>query len=317
MSKIFVTGCNGFVGRAVCRTMIAAGHEVRGGWLMGDEIPGVEMFNIGDLTASDLEADWERGLLGGDVVAHLAAKVHEMKATPEAMAEFRRVNTEGTKRVAERAAAAGVKRLVFISTIKVNGEGTDGRGPYTEDDEPRPEGPYAISKWEAEQALAEFNRKSGLEIAVLRPTMVYGPNAPGNFGRLIRLVQRGLPLPLGSVRNSRSFSFVDNLASAILAACVRPAAAGQKFLISDGQDVSTPELIRRMGAALGKPARLLPAPVALMNLAGRLTGKSEEVDRLVGSLTVDIGKIRRTLSWAPPFSLDEGLRLSCAPLLRK
>jgi nucleoside-diphosphate-sugar epimerase len=221
------------------------------------------------------------------------------------LSEFRKVNTEGTKQLAREAAKAGVKRLVYVSSIKVNGEETD--VPYTEDSQTNPTDPYGISKWEAEQALRQIEAEEGLEVVIVRPTLVYGPGVKANFLNMMKAVQRGIPLPLASISNKRSLIYVGNLVDALATCAVHPAAGGETFLISDRDDVSTPELIRRTASALGVPARLFHVPLSVMRLAGTLCGKSASVNRLTGSLTVDSSKIRRKLDWQPPFTMPEGL----------
>jgi nucleoside-diphosphate-sugar epimerase len=225
------------------------------------------------------------------------------------LAEYRRVNVAGSRRLAQQAAAAGARRLVFMSTIKVNGERTAERA-YTEDDAPRPEDAYGISKQEAEQALREVAQKTGLEFVVLRPPLVYGPGVKGNFLRLMNLVARGVPLPLGAVDNRRSFIYIGNLAGAIVRALEAPQAAGRTYLVSDGEDVSTPDLVRALARALGVKPRLLSLPLAALVLAATLTGKRGEFTRLAGSLRVDSSRIRRELDWRPPFTLAQGLELT-------
>jgi len=219
--------------------------------------------------------------------------------------EFRHVNALGTERLAEEAVKAGIKRLVFISSIKVNGEET--AVPYKETDKVATNDPYGISKLEAEMALRRIEKENRLEVTVLRPTLVYGPGVKANFLNLMKIVQRGVPLPLASVNNLRSMVYVGNLADALAVCASHANAAGQTYMVSDGEEVSTPELIRRMAAALGRPARLVPFPPLLMRSLGKLTGKTAEMNRLLGSLTVDCGKIRRELGWNPPYTMEEGL----------
>jgi len=305
---ILVTGATGFVGSALCRRLLSAAVPVRG-TILADEKPEALPAGISPVTVAPLAADtaWSHALADIDTVIHLAARVHVM-ADPSAdpLAEFRRVNVAGTARLAREAAAAGVRRLVFISSIKVNGEET--AEPYSEGSLPQPTDPYGISKWEAEQELRRIESETGLEIVVVRPTLVYGPGVKANFFNMMTFVQRGIPLPLAAIANKRSFIYVGNLADA-LAACARePAAAGQTYLVSDGDDVSSPELIRRTAKALGVRPRLFPLPPALMRLAGKLTGRTAAVKRLLGSLTVDSSRIRRELGWKPPFSMEDGLR---------
>ena len=222
------------------------------------------------------------------------------------LAAFRRVNTLGTERLARQAAAAGVRRFVYVSSIQVNGNRTTGSA-FSECDVPKPHDPYAVSKWEAEQALYRVSAQTGLEMVVVRPPLVYGPGVKGNFLRLLQVIEHGLPLPLASVKNQRSLIGVRNLVD-FLTLCVQyPAAAGETFLIADGEDVSTPELIRRLAQAMGRSARLWPCPVGPMRLAARAAGKESAIERLCGSLTVDSAKARTLLSWTPPVPMAEEL----------
>ncbi len=295
MTRVVVTGATGFIGRALCPRLAAAGHEVSA--ITRRVIP-----EIGP------DTDWSAALAGAEAVVHLAARVHvsaERAADP--LAAPRRVNTLGTRRLAEAAAAAGVRRLVFASTIKVNGEKT-GAEPFRATDAAAPRDPYAISKWEAEQALFQVAGESAMEAVVLRPPLVYGPGVKGNFLSLLRLCAKAPPLPLALVANRRSLIHVGNLADAILRCLTHPAAGGRTFLVSDGEALSTPELVRRAAAALGRPARLFPVPPPLLRLAGRLTGTSSTVERLLDSLVVDDREMRRELDWKPPFSMSRGLQ---------
>jgi nucleoside-diphosphate-sugar epimerase len=250
---------------------------------------------------------WEGALAGVDTVIHLAARVHIMDDTAaDPLTQFRKVNVEGTARLAREAAKAGVRRLVFISSIKVNGEETG--TPYTPDSPPNPADPYGISKWEAEQALLTIGAETGLEVVIVRPTLVYGPGVKANFLNMIKVVHRGIPLPFASISNKRSLIYVGNLVDALAVCATHPSAAGRTYLVSDGEDVSTPDLIRMTAAALGVPARLFPFPLSLMRLVGKITGKTAAVNRLTGSLTVDSSRIRSELGWKPPFTMREGLR---------
>lgn len=306
--KIFVTGATGFVGHFLCGRLLKDGHAVRG-TLLESESPsslpeGVEPVMIEPLGP---DTPWQQALAGVDTIIHLAARVHIMDdKAADPLTEFRKVNVEGTARLAREAAKAGVKRFVFISSIKVNGE--ESSVPYTPASPPNPTAPYGISKWEAEQALRTIEAETGLEVVVIRPTLVYGPGVKANFLKMMQTVQRGIPLPFASIQNKRSLIYVGNLVDALATCAIHPAAAGQTYLVSDGDDVSTPELIRSTASALGVPARLLPFPMSLMKLAGKLTGKSGAVNRLTGSLTVDSSKIRQELGWKPPFTMEQGLR---------
>lgn len=304
--KVLVTGAAGFVGRALCQVLDAAGYVVVAAVRRGSGLPNeVVVGDIGPAT------DWRDALAGCDAVVHLAARVHMMHDSgSHALAAYRRTNAEATLNLARQAVQAGVKRFVFASTVKVNGEGRD--APYRETDAPAPEDAYAISKWEAEQGLHALAGETGLEVVILRPPLVYGPGVKANFQRLIEVVQRGWPLPLGGVRNRRSLLYLGNFVDAIRLCIEHPAAAGQTFLLDDGEPVSTPELIRRLAHAMGRPARLLPVPPRLLEVAGMLVGKRAAVARLIGSLHVDSTAIRARLGWTPPFSLQQGLDLTAA-----
>lgn len=310
MRTVLVTGATGFVGRAVCEKLMEDSVTLRGAVRAAgipENLPaGVPAVSIGTI-ASD--TDWSEALAGVDTVIHLAARVHVMnEISVDPLAAFRRVNVEGTERLARMAAAQGVRRFVFVSSVKVQGEET--AVPYTEDDEPAPLDPYAVSKREAEDALIQVATETGLEIAILRAPLVYGPGVKANFLRLFGLVGRGLPLPFGSIRNRRSMVYVGNLVDAIVICGTHSKAAGCTFLVSDGDDVSTPQLIRRIGTALGRPARLIPFPPGLMAFVGKLLGRANAVGRLQGSLTVDSSKIRLELGWVPPYTMADGLAIT-------
>lgn len=306
--KILVSGASGFVGRALCMHLKAHDHAVLSAVRNASGI--VDEVIVGNI---DGATDWQPALSGCDAVVHLAARVHVMDDTAQnPLALYRATNTEATLNLARQAAAAGVKRFVFISSIKVNGEGRD--APYRETDVPAPEDAYAISKWEAEQGLQQIAADTGLEVVILRPPLVYGPGVKANFLRLLQTVKRGWPLPLGAIRNRRSLLFLGNFVDAIRLCVEHPAAAGQTFLLDDGQVVSTPDLIRAVAHAMGRPPRLLVVPVALLRLAGTLLGKRAAVDRLTGSLHVDSSAIRSRLGWVPPFSMEAGLAQTVAAL---
>jgi UDP-glucose 4-epimerase len=248
-------------------------------------------------------------LVGITTVVHLAARVHVMRDTEAyPLAAFRVVNVVETLSLARQAAAAGVRRFVFISSVKVNGETTQPGHPFTADDAPAPLDPYGISKMEAEQGLRQIAAETGMEVVIIRPPLVYGPGVKANFSAMMRWLQRGVPLPLGAIDNQRSLVALDNLVDLIITCISHPAAANQTFLVSDGEDVSTSELLRRMGRAMGRPARLLPVPAGLLKLAATLAGRRDMAQRLCGSLQVDIEKTRQLLGWSPPLTLDQGLK---------
>lgn len=304
--KVLVTGAAGFVGQAVCRRLLAEGIDVAGAVRHSFNLPeGVEPRRIAGIGP---ESDWTATLAGIDAVVHLAARVHVMRdKDADPLAAFRQVNTEGSLTLARASAKAGIGRFVMMSSVKVNGESTDGRGPFTEADLAAPVDPYGQSKWEAEQGLAGISAATGMTALSLRPPLVYGPGVKGNFAALIKLARLGLPLPLGAVRNRRSLIFVDNLADAVAAALRGPAISGA-YLLRDGEDVSTAELIAHLAEGLHRPARLWPVPPSWLGLAGRLSGRSAQVQRLTGSLQVDDSAFRRDFAWTPPVSLAEGLR---------
>lgn len=312
MAAVGLTGATGFVGRRLGGVFAAAGWDVAALVRRAEPSLGavMEYRVVGDLAD---EKDLSGPLRGLDAVVHLAARVHVMREqAADPLNEFRRVNTGGTERLARSAARAGVKRFVFVSTAKVNGEATAVDTPFRENDTPKPQDPYAISKWEAEQALWRVAAETGLEVAVLRPPLVYGPGVGGNFLRLLRWVKLGVPLPFASVHNRRSLVYVGNLANALLACVEQPAAVGKTYLVSDDQVFSTPDLIRHLALPMGIRPRLLPCPPALLGLGGRLLGKGGEVERLIGSLELDSTLIRRDLHWQPPFDARQGLEETVA-----
>ena len=308
---IAVTGAAGFVGAALCGELYSRGFAVRSvvrSLHSAEPASGVEQIAVSNLDAA---TDWSSALGDVDCVIHCAARAHVMHETEaDALAAYRSVNVDGSRRLAEQAAAAGVRRLVYLSSIKVNGESTDGlpRPFGARNDEVNPEDPYGVSKWEAEQALWAVAASTCLEVVVVRPPLVYGPSVKGNLARLLKLVRLGVPLPFGAVQNQRSLIGLDNLVDLLIRCVDHPAAAGQTLLVSDGEDISTPDLLRYMANALGRSARLLPVSVALLRLVGHALGKQAEIDRLVGSLKIDSGHTRELLNWNPPVSVAEGIR---------
>jgi nucleoside-diphosphate-sugar epimerase len=308
MPSLLVTGANGFIGSAFCTEAVRRGYHVRAA-LRGTpnfQIPSCEILTIAGI---DSETDWSVALQGIDTVIHLASRVHVMRdhvANP--LEEFRKVNVAGTEHLARAAAASGVKRLVYVSSIKVNGELTHAGKRFLETDKPSPQDPYGVSKHEAEQALHCVAKETGLEVVTIRPPLVYGAGVKGNFWQMLSVLNKGLLLPLASVHNRRNLVYVGNLVDALLICSTHPTAAGQTYLVSDAEDISTSELLYELGKAMGRSARLVSCPVALLNLAGRLTGKSAQIERLLGSLQIDSGKIRRELNWTPPYTLQQGLQ---------
>jgi nucleoside-diphosphate-sugar epimerase len=313
--RILITGATGFVGGTLMCRLLADGRAVRAA--VRRTIPGLpaeaELVAISDIGP---ETKWVRAVDGADAVVHLAARVHMTgENTPDALASFRAVNAAGSATLARAAREAGVRRLVLVSTTTVYGD--RGLGPpFDETSPPAPATPYAQSKLEAEQLVAEALRGSTTEFVVLRPPLVYGAGAKGNFERLVRLVRRRIPLPLASVHNRRSLVYVGNLVDAIVRCLDHPVAAGRTYVVSDGEDVSTPDLVARIAAALGRRPMLLFFPPPLLRLAGTLVGRGDEAARMLDDMAVDSSRIRAELGWKPPFSLDEGLARSVAGLRR-
>lgn len=264
---------------------------------------------VGELS---VDTDWQQAIAGQQVVIHAAARAHIIKdEVADPLAEYCRVNVEGTLHLASQAAAAGVKRFIFISSIGVNGN--INTHPFTVDDQPNPGEPYAQSKWEAEQGLWKIQQETGMELVIIRPPLVYGPSAPGNFGSLVRWIEKGIPLPLGAIHNRRSLVGIDNLVDLIIRCINHPAAANQVLLAGDGEDLSTTELLRAVGKAIGRPARLIPVPAAVLQCGATLLGKQAMAQRLLGSLQVDISKTCELLDWKPPYTVEEGLRRCFEP----
>lgn len=308
MATVLITGSSGFVGRRLVTrlkdTSCRLRCSVRGSSQEKDVV------SVGDIGP---ETIWGEALIDISTVIHLTARVHIMKdEVPDPLAEYRKVNVEGTLNLARQAAQAGVKRFIFISSIKVNGEQTLLGKPFTSGDTPAPEDPYGISKNEAEQGLQQLAQETGMEVVIIRPPLVYGPGVKGNFRSIMRLINKGIPLPLGAIHNQRSLVGLENLVDFIITCIDHPAAANQTFLVADGEDLSTTDLLRRVGQAMGKPARLIPVPMSVLKFGARLLGKQALAQRLCGNLQVDISKARQLLGWEPPVSVDEGLRRAVA-----
>ncbi len=310
---MLVTGATGVVGNALIPLLLDAGCKVRATARHAPTAPWACHPDC-EFVCRDLEADPTPLTANIDAVVHLAARVHVMRDTSaDPWTANRRINTEATLALARAAAAAGVRQFVFMSTIKVNGEATMDR-PYTEADAPQPQDAYATSKHEAELQLADLATHSTLGVTILRSPLVYGIGVKGNLAILSRAIHKGLPLPLGAIHNRRSFIYAGSLAGAVLAALAKPASGTRTYLVSDGEDVSTTELVRAMGEAMQCPARLIPVPPALLRLVGILTGRSTAVERMLGSLVIDCARIRRELGWTPRHTLREGLAASlCNP----
>ncbi|WP_298448149.1 SDR family oxidoreductase [uncultured Marinobacter sp.] len=311
--RILVTGANGFVGGSLFHRFskdpkLECVGVVRSGSVHVDAIENIVA--IGDM---DKPVNWSSVLSGQDVVVHTAARAHIMKdESADPLSAYRAVNSTGTLNLARQAAAAGVKRFIFISSIKVNGEQTATDQPFYSRDTPAPQDFYGISKHEAEQALRELAAETGMEVVIIRPPLVYGPGVKGNFASMIKLVSKGLPLPLGAVHNKRSLVALDNLVDLIITCIDHPGAANQTFLVSDGEDLSTTQLLKGVAEAMGRPSRLIPVPAGLLQLGATLLGSKAVAQRLFGSLQVDISHTQKTLNWAPPLTVKQGLQ-RCFP----
>ena len=308
MQKVLITGANGFLGKEVTKILVKQGFGVRCAFRQAKHPEFVNVLYesclVGDI---DITTKWQQALQNIDTVIHLAARVHVMKETEmDPLLEFRKINVEGTKRLASQAAAAGVKRLIFISSVKVNGEKTL-EGPFTEESTPKPCDPYGISKWEAEQELQRCSEKTGLELVIIRPPLIYGPGVGGNFLRLLNWVNKGFPLPLKRVNNARSLANVGNVADFILLCVKHNQAAGHTFFVTDGKDMSTSELINQLAEIMNRPSRSFSFPSGLIRTMAHLMGKGAEVERLLGSLQIDDSKARELLGWKSPVSVKEGL----------
>jgi nucleoside-diphosphate-sugar epimerase len=310
--KILLTGASGFVGKS------ALAEAKRRNVSIVPVFRSLESANIFNFTSANCavipsllaDTNWQGALSGVDVVIHCAARVHALDdAELDTLATLRSVNLEGTLNLARQAALAGVKRFIFLSSIKVNGESTQPGRPFRANNVAAPEDAYGVSKAEAEAGLRRLSFETGMEVVIIRPPLVYGPGAKGNFSKLLRWIARGVPLPLYSVTtNRRSLVGLDNLIDLILTCVDHPKAANQTLLVSDGEDLSTADLLHRIGKSLNRPMRLIPVPVSILRIASLLLGKSSIAQRLLGSLQVDISKTCTLLNWKPPVSVDEGLR---------
>ena len=315
-NDILVTGANGFVGSALCDRLRDVGCLVRKAMRDERKLPqgdtaGHNEFEWVVLHDRSTDVETRQALHGAQVVMHLAARVHIMEdRAADPLAEFRRVNTDWTERLARAAARQGVRRFVYVSSIKVNGE--ESPVPFTELDPPNPQDPYGISKWEAEQALAAVSSETGLETVIVRSPLVYGPGVGGNFLALMNVLRKGIPLPLALVQNRRSLIYRGNLIDALIRCAHDTRAAGRTYLVSDGEDLSTPELIQRLGRTMGVTVRLWPFPSSLLRWAGCVLGKQGALDRVLGSLQLDCSALRRELDWHPPCSVDDGLAETAA-----
>lgn len=317
IKSVLVTGANGFVGSVLVPELSCRGFDV--GQLVRDkkyqDNLKIKSFCIGDL--DDL-VDLTEPLKDVDVVIHLAARVHVMTDKHiDPLAEYRRVNVESTMNLARQAASLGVKRFIFVSSLKVNGELTEKGLLFKADDNPNPQDPYGISKWEAESALMKLSKESGMEVVVVRPPLVYGPGVRANFLSMMTWLYKSIPLPFGSVDNRRSLVFIDNLVDFLIRVIDHPKAAGDVFLVSDDHDVSTTVLLKSMSYALGKKAKLIPVPLFLLKIIFNITGKASLSQRLLGSLRVDISKTKKLLNWTPPVSFEDGIEKTARSFLNK
>lgn len=303
--KLVVTGANGFVGSTLAARLLLNGEQVLG--LRRNQ----EKQSFPTVTLPSFD-DMERlrpQLLDADVVIHCAARAHVMNdGAEDPLPLYRQVNRDMTLTIARLAAEVGVRRFLFLSSVKVNGESTSGRGPFQPDETSSPEDPYGLSKLEAEQGLQKIAHETGMEVVIIRPPLVYGSGVKGNFASMISLVNKGYPLPLGAIDNKRSLVGLDNLVDLVITCIDHPAAANQVFFAADGEDLSTSELLRRVARAMGKPPRLIPVPSVVLKLSAMVLGKSALAIRLLGSLQVDTSKNRDLLGWEPPHSVDEGLK---------
>jgi len=303
---VLVTGASGFVGAPLCSELVLRGYKVTAFTRdLRNQLDNVDYHMIEDIGA---DANWGRALDKVDVLVHLAARVHvmhEVAANPLQL--FLDINLHATVHLAKAAAAAGVERFVYVSSAKVNGEFTQNQ-PFSEQDAANPQDAYAVSKWAAEKALLEIEKETGMQVVILRPPLIYGPNVKANFASLIKLVDKGVPLPLASINNKRSLIYLGNFVDAIITCVQHPKAAGNTYLVSDGEDISTPQLIKKIAHSLKRPNRLFNFPLPIMNLTAKLTGKSSTLQRITQSLAIDSSKIHQELNWHPTFTIEQGLK---------
>ena len=306
IKRCLITGASGFIGSALLNAL-SDKH------FMAVPVYRQAYNNAACISDINEDTDWSSALENIDVIIHSAARVHIMaESHHDSLTEFRKVNVDGTLNLARQAAKNGVQRFIYLSSIKVNGESTFQENAFTEHVREIPVDPYSLSKYEAESGLREISDETGMEVVIIRPPLVYGPNVKANFLNLVKLADTGVPLPFGAINNKRSMVYVENLVDFIIKCVVNPAAANQTFLISDGDDLSLKRLLRMMRTALGRPARLLSIPSVLFRIAGRLTGKAAVVDRLVGDLRVDSAKAQELLGWTPPFTIQQGIQATIA-----
>jgi nucleoside-diphosphate-sugar epimerase len=321
--SILITGATGFVGTRLVNFLgtqfpntelrLAVRHRPDNLQVPG-VLPAGSIEVVGDINP---HTNWTNSLVGVDVVIHLAARVHVMNdVVLDPLEEYRNANTLATIHLAQEAAKAGVKRFIYLSSIKVNGEETLSGQSYSEDSPPAPIDPYGVSKWEAEQGLEKVCAQTGMEFVIIRPPLIYGPGVKANFQKLMGLVAKGLPLPLGAVHNQRSMLALDNLVSFIAEVMTNPLAANQRFLLSDGEDVSTTQLLKLLAKGMGKSSWLIPIPAFILRGAAQMLGASSAADRLLGSLQIDSSKARQLLQWQPPLSVEEGIAIAAKAYLK-
>jgi nucleoside-diphosphate-sugar epimerase len=306
---VLVTGATGFVGKAVCKALLDTHIHV----IAVSRKPTLDMLG-GNTSATVVEvqdivdADWLGICSGVQTVIHLAARVHQLNdSSTDPLADYRQVNVIGTERIAKAAAAAGVKRFIFLSSVKVNGDATD-ISPFSENDIPHPSDPYATSKWEAEQVLWKIAAATGMDVVIIRPPLIYGPGVKANFLKMMRSMDKGVPLPLACANNQRSLIYLDNLVDALITVMKHPMAVGNTYMVSDGIDVSTPALLHEIAVAMGKSAKLWRCSERTLSLAAKVIGKSAEIHRLFDSLQVESSKIHSELEWVPPYSFEQGIQ---------
>ena len=309
MEKILVTGASGFIGNNLCNKLIELNFNVRGAVRTLDSLTVDYNFNAVTVGEIGANTNWKNALKDIDCIINCAGKAHLINKKNNANL-YHLINTEGTKNLAEQAVKAGVKRLILLSSVKVNGESTDqiANHKFSHKNLSNPQDPYAISKLEAEKVLWKISLRTGLEVVVVRLPLVYGNGAKGNLARLIKLVKLGIPLPLGMIDNQRSMIGIDNLVDLLIRCIDDPEASGKTFLTSDGEDISTPELIKLIASSMGKKANLFPLPIFILKFLGTIFGKSEEINRLTGSLRIDNSYTKKILNWTPPVSVEEGIR---------
>ena len=309
MKKILVTGASGFIGQSLCETLSKSGRSVLGAVRNLNSIlinKNIEYIPVGDIA---FKKNWKDLLVDVDCIIHCAGRAHIIKETTKIPIElYRLINVEATRELAKQAAEVGVKKFIFLSSIKVLGENTNARKPFTIFDKPNPIQDYAISKYEAEQTLLELSFKTGLEVTIIRPPLVYGSQSKGNLSRLIKLINSGIPIPFGAIKNNRSMIGIDNLADLIIRCAEHPDASGKTFLVSDGQDLSTPDLIKLIAMEMGRSVRLFPVPIPWLKFFSFFIGRQSDIGRLTGSLQVDTDYTKKLLDWTPLITVEEGIR---------